>query len=136
VTAGEATDIIVIFEGVDTDCAAVTGCAEHFQWCGSPDRVVVILILCERLAAILLVEAGCCLGSLECCRIGSVLVFADARCRWLLTGCFTMRMIIPRNIQRGSNRDLFALPSIRSYSSSLFNAASSARRCSNTTHSR
>jgi hypothetical protein len=136
VTAGEATDIVVVFKSINADCTAVAGCAEHFQWCGSPDRVVIVFVLRERVAAVLLVDAGCCLGSLKSRRIRSVLVLAYTGCRRLLATSFGMRMVIPRHIQCGASLGLFTLPSVCSRNSSLFDAASTARRCSNTAHSR
>jgi hypothetical protein len=115
----QASDVIVVFECVDTDGAAVAGSAEHLRSGGGPDRIIVILLLCQRIAAILLVEGRRGICPFEGGRSLPVLVLASACCRRFLARRLDLRMIVPSNVECCSRR-------VSSFCARLLDASSTA----------
>jgi hypothetical protein len=44
---GQASNVVVVFESVNADGAGIARSAHHLWGGGGPDRVVIVLILCQ-----------------------------------------------------------------------------------------
>jgi len=45
VAACQPAHVVIVFQRIEADGASVTGCGEHFRWRGSPDGVILIIII-------------------------------------------------------------------------------------------